>query len=381
MNVVAVVLAGGASSRFGSDKLAARVDRQSLLDHTLAALPQEWAVVVVGPRRRTTRPARFTREQPPGGGPAAALVAGLRAALDAAPDAVVVVPGDAPAAGEGALTLLAGLADHQAAVGVDAVGRLQPLQLALRPGAARRLVDLAGPEEAAGQSARPLITALDPVRIPLEMRDAYDVDTPDQLLVWRLQTSPAIEMIMDALPHRRPVAVALDGHSGAGKSCLATALALRAGGTVLEGDDFYQPALASLAPDDRNRMSAAEAADIVIDWRRLRSEALEPLARGEAARFRPYDWDARDGRLAEPRLLRAGDVVVVDGVYSARSELADLVDLAVLVETDEATRADRLARRKADDPDWAAFWERAEQHYFRFVRPPSSFDVRIAPSE
>ena len=135
-------------------------------------------------------------------------------------------------------------------------------------------------------------------------------------------------------PHRRPVVVALDGHSGAGKSCLATALALRAGGTVLEGDDFYQPALASLAPDDRNRMSAAEAAEIVIDWRRLRSEALEPLARGEAARFRPYDWDARDGRLAEPRLLRAGDVVVVDGVYSARSELADLVDLAVLVETD-----------------------------------------------
>ena len=51
--VVAVVLAGGASRRFGSDKLAAVVDRQTLLDHTLAALPDGAAVVVVGPDRAT----------------------------------------------------------------------------------------------------------------------------------------------------------------------------------------------------------------------------------------------------------------------------------------------------------------------------------------
>ena len=116
----------------------------------------------------------------------------------------------------------------------------------------------------------------------------------------------------------------------------------------------------------------------MIDWRRLRIEALEPLVRGEAVSYRPYDWEAHDGRLAGPKPMPASDLVIVDGVYSARPELADLVDLAVLVEADEAVRGNRLAGREADEPEWVAFWERAERHYFRFVRPPSSFDLRLA---
>ena len=77
---------------------------------------------------------------------------------------------------------------------------------------------------------------------------AFDIDTTEELRVWRLQASPAIEMIMKALPRRRPLVVALDGHGGAGKSSSATALALRTGGTVLEGDDFYNPALPTSTP-------------------------------------------------------------------------------------------------------------------------------------
>ena len=181
------MLAGGASSRFGSDKLATVVDEQTLLDHALTALPAEMPVVVVGPERATVRPVTFTREQPPGGGPAAGLVAGLRAALDTGPDAVVVLPGDAPAAGRGASTLLTALADHLAAVGVDAAGQVQPLQLALRPVVARRLVELAGPDGAAGESARRLVAHLDPPphRVPLDPAALFDIDTPEALEAWR----------------------------------------------------------------------------------------------------------------------------------------------------------------------------------------------------
>ena len=106
-------------------------------------------------------------------------------------------------------------------------------------------------------------------------------------------------------------------------------------------------------------MTDADAAEIVIDWRRLRAEALEPLLRGAATAYRPYDWEARDGRLAEPKPLPTGELVILDGVYSARPELADLVDLAVLIEVDPVIRAERLAEREADDPGWATFWERA----------------------
>ncbi|MGQ2929449.1 MAG: molybdenum cofactor guanylyltransferase [Sphingopyxis sp.] len=49
MKTLGAVLAGGRSSRFGSDKAAALLAGQSLLDHALAALrPHVDAVVVVG---------------------------------------------------------------------------------------------------------------------------------------------------------------------------------------------------------------------------------------------------------------------------------------------------------------------------------------------
>jgi molybdenum cofactor guanylyltransferase len=187
LRVAAVVLAGGASRRFGADKLAAGLGDQTLLDHTLAGLPDAYAVIVVGPERPVSRPVTFTREQPPGGGPTAGLVAGLRAALDGDPDAVVVLPGDAPAAGHGAASLLAALTDHDAVVAVDGVGQVQPLQLALRPAAARRLIELAGPGEGAGQSARRLVATLDPPpqRIPLDPAATFDIDTPEALEAWR----------------------------------------------------------------------------------------------------------------------------------------------------------------------------------------------------
>ena len=190
MTVAAVVLAGGAARRFGTDKLAATLDAQTLLDTTLAGLPEAYAVIVVGPERPLARPVIFVREEPPGGGPTAGLVAGLRAALDTGPDAIVVLPGDAPAAGHGTPTLLAALsADKNAVVAVDAVGQVQPLQLALRPDAARRLIELAGPEEGAGQSARRLVASLDPPprRVTLEPAVLFDIDTPEALQTWRLE--------------------------------------------------------------------------------------------------------------------------------------------------------------------------------------------------
>lgn len=73
----ALVLAGGASTRLGEDKPAALVGGVPLLDRVLGALSNEADVVVVGPARRTARPVRFVLEQPPGGGPVAAIAAGL----------------------------------------------------------------------------------------------------------------------------------------------------------------------------------------------------------------------------------------------------------------------------------------------------------------
>jgi molybdopterin-guanine dinucleotide biosynthesis protein A/uridine kinase len=384
--VTAVVLAGGASQRFPPDKLAQLVGDEPLLDRALASLPEDFRVVLVGPAREVARPVIFTTEDPPGGGPAAALIAGVRTALAEPSDAIVTLPADAPLGGRAATTLLSHLESEpsiEAVVGLDAHGREQPLHLALRPAAARTLVAAAGPGGAAGVSARRLLDALRPGLISHELAPAelWDIDTLDQLLAWQVQSSPAVSSILDLIAERqprldRPIVIVIDGPSWAGKSILATAVALRSGASVLEGDDFYRSTLPRLTVAQRQAISDAAVVDAVIDWKRLRDEALLPLRGGESAIFRPYDWETDDGRLAPPKTIPAADLIIVEGVYAGRPELAELVDIAVYLGMDPKRRAQRYVTRQ-DDPDWVRFWERGEAHYFSAVRPPASFDIQL----
>jgi molybdopterin-guanine dinucleotide biosynthesis protein A/uridine kinase len=385
-----VVLAGGASQRFPPDKLAQQVDGKPLLDSALASLPAEFTVVVVGSAREVSRQVIFTTEDPAGGGPAAALVAGVRRALAEPVDAIVTFPADSPLGGKAAGALLGRLegdSDADAVVGVDAQGREQPLHLALRPTAAKALVAAAGPGGATGVSARRLLDALRPRLVAHELMPAelWDIDTPDQLLAWQLRSSRAVSSVLDLVGQRhaevdRPVVVAIDGPSCTGKSILAMAIALRSGGSVLEGDDFYRSSLPALTESQRAAMSDAEVVDAVIDWERLRDQALLPLRARQSVTFQPYDWDADDGRLAPPKTVPPADLIIVEGVYTARLELADLVDAAVYLGVDPQTRAQRYAKRE-NDPEWARFWERGEAYYFGVVRPPDSFDLQLDDQE
>jgi GTP:adenosylcobinamide-phosphate guanylyltransferase len=74
----AVVLAGGGARRLGgTDKPSLTVGARTLLDRVLSVCADASTTVVVGPRRPTLRPVSWVREDPPGGGPLAALDAGL----------------------------------------------------------------------------------------------------------------------------------------------------------------------------------------------------------------------------------------------------------------------------------------------------------------
>ena len=331
--VTAVVLAGGASHRFPPDKLAQLVEDEPLLDRALASLPEEFVVVVVGSVRQVARPVIFTSEDPPGGGPAAAMIAGVRRALAESADVIVVLPADAPLGGQAASTLLSRLEDGpstRAVVGVDAHGREQPLQLALRPAAAEALLTAAGPGGAAGVSARRLLDALRPGLVTQELAPAelWDIDTPDQLLVWRLRSSAAVSSIMDVATERQAAApsdqssLPLMARAAQVSRFLRRRWHFDLGLRSLEGDDFYRNTLPRLTVAQREAMSDAAVVDAVIDWERLRAEALLPLRAGQSATFQPYDWDADDGRLAPPKIIPAADVIIVEGVYAARPELS-----------------------------------------------------------
>jgi uridine kinase len=72
-------------------------------------------------------------------------------------------------------------------------------------------------------------------------------------------------------------------------------------------------------------------------------------------------------------------IIILDGAYSARPELRDLIDLAVLVEAPETIRHERLAAREESGflARWHARWDSAEEHYFTVVRPPEAFDLTL----
>ncbi|GHH70465.1 molybdenum cofactor guanylyltransferase [Streptomyces sulfonofaciens] len=90
----AVVLAGGAARRLGgADKPGVSVGGRSLLDRVLAACAAAGTTVVVGGRRPTSRPVVWALEEPRGGGPLAALHAGLRRTTA---ERVVVLSADLP---------------------------------------------------------------------------------------------------------------------------------------------------------------------------------------------------------------------------------------------------------------------------------------------
>ena len=169
-----------------------------------------------------------------------------------------------------------------------------------------------------------------------------------------------------------PLLVAIDGRSGAGKSTLARAVGALVGALVIDGDDFYRGGTDAYW----DALDPAQKVDLVIDWERQRS-LLVRLGRGEAVTWRPYDWDADDGRLGAPITAGPAAVVLLDGAYSARTELAPLLGLRVLLDAPRDTRRERLLRREGerDRAQWEARWGAAEDLYFEAMMPPEAFDL------
>lgn len=169
--------------------------------------------------------------------------------------------------------------------------------------------------------------------------------------------------------------VALDGRSGVGKSTVARHLASRLGAQVVSGDDFYSGGTF----EDWAQRTAEQKADLCIDWQRLRKEVLEPLVAGRSASYRPFNWTTWTGLSIEKLSCAPGGLVVLDGVYSCRPELADRIDVAILVRLPNATRRRRLLLRESEGylSKWHAVWNEAEDFYFHNVCTEDTVDAII----
>jgi uridine kinase len=192
-----------------------------------------------------------------------------------------------------------------------------------------------------------------------------------------------VEMRRLARQRRAPVLVALDGGSGAGKSALAALLQREIAAVVVPLDDFF----AAHIPDwEWDARSIPDRLRDVFDWQRLRVEALEPLLAGQSANWRPFDFEGGlrpDGTyaLSERTVERQpAQVIILEGAYSSSPQIADLIDLTVLVDVPVAERHRRIAEREDASflQRWHALWDEVETYYLTEVRPSSSFDLVVA---
>ena len=116
------------------------------------------------------------------------------------------------------------------------------------------------------------------------------------------------------MPTDTPLLIAVDGRSGAGKTTLAVELA-----ALLR---------------EHHSVSMFHLEDIYPGWDGLRAgidryvrQVLTPLASGEPASWRAWDWEnGRDGGL---RHTPPADIVLVEGVGAAALEARGLLDATI----------------------------------------------------
>ncbi|GAA3226260.1 NTP transferase domain-containing protein [Streptomyces thermocoprophilus] len=163
-----------------------RVGGRTLLDRVLAACADAAVTVVVADPRPTARPVRWVREDPPGGGPLAALEAGLR---HTTADRVVVLSADLPFLAAPTVRGLLAALDATGADGAlltDGDGRDQPLVAAYRTPALRRELAAFTARHTAltGLPLRRLTSGLDLTRVPDPVA-SFDCDTWDDIATAR----------------------------------------------------------------------------------------------------------------------------------------------------------------------------------------------------
>lgn len=169
--------------------------------------------------------------------------------------------------------------------------------------------------------------------------------------------------------------VAVDGIGASGKTTLSQLLADRLGTStpvvVVHGDAFFTDVSVRRA---RGRYSPEGFWSDTYDLPEFERCALVPLRSGER-RFRPasFDLDAGVARLAEPVPADADAVVIVEGAFLHRDELAAYWDYSIFLDVPFDVAAQRMQTRAGaaeplDEP-LLSRWFGAQRLYFRAARP------------
>ncbi|MGZ5389448.1 MAG: molybdenum cofactor guanylyltransferase [Aeromicrobium sp.] len=175
----AIVLAGGRSKRLdGVDKSAFLLDGTTLLARACAAVADAGRIVIVGAVDEPPPGTEVVLEDPPFGGPAAGIGAGLAALGSGASEFVAILACDLPYAAAAFAALHTEAArgfDADALIAADDSGRRQTLLGIYRTSSLRGVIENAGSLN--DLSVRSLIAGLTFAEVPVPEGSTLDVDT------------------------------------------------------------------------------------------------------------------------------------------------------------------------------------------------------------
>ena len=175
----AIVLAGGESTRLGTDKTRLSVHGMPVLERVLAAVSDAEARLVVGPARPISDDTgvRWLREEPPGSGPANGVAC---AAPHVSAEVAVVLAGDLPYIAEATIRrMLDAVGDGPGTVLTDASDRPQWLTAAVRTAVLRRQLRTRASWD--GAAMHTLLRPLDLTGVAAHGDESHDIDRPEDI--------------------------------------------------------------------------------------------------------------------------------------------------------------------------------------------------------
>jgi hypothetical protein len=158
--------------------------------------------------------------------------------------------------------------------------------------------------------------------------------------------STLIETLTQPGPGRaasgRPVVLAVDGRSNAGKTTLAARISRAVpGSAVVHTDDIAW---------EHSRFGWA---DLLLEG------ILEPVHQGRAVSYRPPRW-AEHGRQGSIEVPAACPLLVIEGDGAGRQEVADLIDALIWVQSDEREAERRVLTRIGKPNEAPTLWHHRE---------------------
>jgi uridine kinase len=185
----------------------------------------------------------------------------------------------------------------------------------------------------------------------------------EQLLSW-LKTMPR---------KQSTILVGIDGCGGSGKSTIASKVkGNNSDITIVHMDDFYRPSSEIIKDQPTIKPVGAD-----FNWQRLLNQVIEPLTQDKEGFYQRYDWETDS--LAEWYTISFGGIVVIEGVYSIRKELADKYDFKIWVDCPREIRLSRGLERDGENARdlWVNNWMISEDIYVEEHKPFERADLII----